>query len=145
MTYTAAKPTTPASLLRKSILTMLMLAAFAFVWPSQQAEARAGYAKWLKHGDYYSVSGSFAGYRGAIRVGVKWRGNRFVVTTPLGTFPLKRAGRGVTFRVYFQKSWAAVTWVHKQASVVYKGKRGIARVKKLRKRKVGSDRNSTLK
>jgi len=131
--------------LQKSVLTLLMIMCFAIAWPSQQAEARAGYAKWLKHGDYYSVSGSFAGYRGTLTVQVKWRGNRFVVSTPLGTFPLKRSGSGVKFRVNFQNAWAAITWIHTRATVIYKGQRATTAVKKLAKRKANQSRNGTLK
>ena len=49
------------------------------------------------------------GAPGTVQVHVRWRGNRFVVQTPMGTYPLKRAGSAVRFRVYFDKAWASVT------------------------------------
>ena len=142
-------------LLQKPVWTLLVLVCLLLMWQSDPAQGRAGYAKWVKHGDAYRVSGSFSNYSGSFRVQVKWRGNRFVVQTPLGTFPLKRAGAGVTFRVRFENAWASVRWIRNRASVVYKGKRGSVVVKKLSggsavvknlsKRQPRQFRNDTLK
>ena len=98
---------------------------------SSTAHARAGYAKWLKHGDVYVVDGKFGDVQQNFRVRVAWKGNGFVVNTPLGAYRLKRRGKGVTFKVYFQEAWAHVTWNNTRAYVKYKGKRGAATVKKV--------------
>ena len=131
--------------MRTLISTLVLLFGLAVAGPSDPVEARAGYASWLKHNNAYRVTGDFAGYNGSLQVQVKWRGNRFVVVTPLGTFPLKRNGNGVTFRLQFEKAWATVNWVNTRATVVWKGQRGVARVKKIPNRAVVQDRGNTLK
>ncbi len=131
--------------MRTLILSYILVLGLAFAGSGQTAQARGGYAAWLKHGDAYRVSGAFAGYDGSIQVQVKWRGSRFVVNTPLGTFPLQRAGNGVKFRVKFEKSWATVTWVNTRAIVLWKGQRGSARVAKIDSRRVIQTRGNTLK
>lgn len=127
------------------ILTLVLMACVVFAEPTGTAHARGGYASWLKHGNAYRVTGNFAGYKGSLVVQVKWRGNRFVIITPIGTFPLKRAGAGVTFRVRFEKFVARVTWVKTRADVVWKGKRGTAVVRKIDSRRIAPDRGNTLK
>ncbi len=92
------------------------------------AEARAGYASWLKHGTVYQVDGGFGPYKQTFTVRVAWKGNGFVINTPLGTHRLKKRGDSVAFKVYFDKAWANVTWKRSSAVVTYKGKKGTARV-----------------
>ena len=96
-----------------------------------EAEARAGYAKWVKHGDVYVVDGTFGSFKQKFNVEVAWKGNGFVINTPLGAYRLKRRGKGVSFKVYFQKAWAHVTWTKSRAYVNYKGLRGKASVRKI--------------
>lgn len=93
--------------------------------------ARAGYAKWVQHGDIYKVDGKFGSFNQSFNVSVAWKGNGFVVHTPLGAHRLKRRGSGVSFKVYFQKAWAHVTWKRSRAFVKYKGQGGSARVVKV--------------
>lgn len=96
-----------------------------------KARARAGYAKWVQHGDIYKVDGKFGSFNRSFNVEVAWKGNGFVVNTPLGAYRLKRRGNSVTFKVYFQKAWAHVTWTRSSASVNYKGQSGSARLVKV--------------
>ncbi len=98
---------------------------------SDFAHARAGYAKWLKHGNAYRVDGSFGPYKHSFTARIAWKGNGFVIHTPLGTHRLKRQGDAVTFKAYFDKAWAFVTWRRTRAVVVYKGQKGSARVQKI--------------
>ncbi len=93
--------------------------------------ARAGYAKWLRHGDIYKVDGKFGSFNQTFNVTVAWKGNGYVVNTPLGAYRLKRRGNGVAFKVYFQKAWAHVTWKRSKAFVSYKGQKGSANVIKV--------------
>ncbi len=109
-----------------SAFTLLIVAV-----PAEIAEARGGYANWLKHGDIYLVDGKFGAHKQKFRVQVKWRGNRFVIQTPIGTFPLKRRGAGVSFRVKFQNAWARINWRRSRATVVYKKQRGSAKLRKI--------------
>ncbi len=95
------------------------------------AHARAGYAKWVKHGDIYQVNGEFGSFKRTFNVEVAWKGNSFVINTPLGAYRLKRRGSKVTFKVYIQKAWAHVTWARYRAFVNYKGQKGLARVVKI--------------
>ncbi len=95
------------------------------------AYARGGYAKWVKHGDRYSVGGSFGSFKRTFSVHVAWKGNGFVIHTPLGVYRLKRRGNSVTFKVYIEKAWAHVTWSRSRAYVSYKGHKGAARVVKI--------------
>ena len=97
----------------------------------RNARARAGYAKWVQHGDIYKVDGKFGSFNRSFNVEVAWKGNGFVINTPLGAYRLKRRGNSVTFKVYFQKAWAHVTWKRSSASVNYKGQRGSARLVKV--------------
>ncbi len=131
--------------MRAILSGFMVVLALAFANPSDPAHARGGYAAWLKHNDAYRVTGDFAGYNGSLQVQVKWRGNRFVISTPLGTFPLQKAGNGVTFRVKFENAWAQVQWVQSQVVVVWKGKRGVASVRKIDSRVVIKNRGGTLK
>ena len=115
---------------RVAIITLTMI-----VWHSvagfDPALARGGYAKWLKHGDRYSVTGSFGQFNRTFSVHVAWKGNGFVIHTPLGVYRLKRRGKSVSFKAYIDKAWAHVTWSRTRAYVSYKGQRGSARVTKL--------------
>ena len=95
------------------------------------AIARAGYASWVKHGTVYRVDGNFGPYTQAFTVRVAWKGNGFVINTPLGTHRLKRRGNSVAFKVYFDKAWANVTWRRTSAFVIYKGQKGRARVRRI--------------
>ena len=131
--------------MRAFLSGILVVIALVFAGAPETAEARGGYAAWLKHNDAYRVTGNFAGYKGSLQVQVKWRGNRFVISTPLGTFPLKRAGNGVTFRVKFENAWATVNWVQSRVVVVWKGQRGVASVRKIDSRVVLKNRGGTLK
>ena len=117
---------------------MSRLAIFAFtliVWSSlagpDPAFARGGYASWVKHGDRYSVTGSFGQFKRTFSVHVAWKGNGFVIHTPLGVYRLKRRGKSVSFKAYLDKAWAHVTWSRTRAYVRYKGQRGSATVTKL--------------
>ncbi len=123
---------------------VILIVCVVFAGPHGTAHARGGYASWLKHGDAYRVTGDFVGYKGSIVVQVKWRGNRFVVSTPIGTFPLKRAGSGVTFQVKFEKIEARVTWVKTRVHVVSKGRRGTAVVSKMDNRRTSPKIVATL-
>ena len=116
---------------RSPLLTLLTCLYLFAAAPVHHADARGGYPSWLKHGESYAVTGAIAGRAGTVQVHVRWRGNRFVVQTPVGTYPLKRAGAGVRFQVYFDKAWAKVTWVGTRATVVFKGERAVAKVRKL--------------
>ena len=110
---------------------VLLLILFTAPFHADRAHARAGYAKWIKHGDIYKVDGNFESVRHTFKVEVIWKGNGFVIETPLGTYRLKRRGTSVKFNVYFQKTWAQVTWKRTRAVVNYKGQRGSASVVKL--------------
>lgn len=92
---------------------------------------RAGYAKWLRHGDVYKVDGSFGSFKRSFNVRISWKGNGYVISTPLGAYRLKRRGSSVTFKVYIQKSWAYVTWKRSKAYVRYKNHTGSAKVVKV--------------
>lgn len=130
----------------RAVITSLMLATgVLFFGFTGEADARGGYAAWLKHGDTYRVSGDFAGYKGALHVSVMWRGNRFVVHTPLGIFPLTRAGGAVTFRVKFEQAWASITWAYNRAYVIWKGQRGVASVVKIGSGTVAKDRGNKIR
>ncbi len=98
---------------------------------AKKTGARAGYAKWVKHGDIYKVDGKFGSFNRSFNVEVAWKGNGFVINTPLGAYRLKRRGKSVTFKVYFQKAWAHVTWTRSSAFVNYKGQSGSARLVKV--------------
>ena len=102
---------------------------FAMIGPDS-AIARGGYAKWVKHGDRYTVSGNFGTFNRTFGVHVTWKGNGFVIHTPLGVYRLKRRGNSVSFKVYINKAWAHVTWSRTRAYVRYKGQRGSATVVK---------------
>lgn len=110
---------------------VLLLILFTAPFHADRAYARGGYAKWIKHGDIYKVDGNFGSVRQTFKVEVTWKGNGFVINTPLGTYRLKRRGTSVKFNVYFQKAWAQVTWKRTRAVVIYKGQRGSASVVKL--------------
>ena len=103
-------------------------------------KSRGGYAKWLQHGDVYKVKGQFGSFNQSFNVSVAWKGSGFVVNTPLGAYRLKRRGSGVSFKVYFQKAWAHVTWKRSKAFVSYKGQRGSASVVKVGNRSAGASR-----
>ncbi len=120
---------------RRVVLFILILAMFLFAGFTGEASARAGYAGWVKHGDIYLVDGKFGTVNHKFNVEVAWKGNGFIINTPLGNYRLKRKGRGVSFKVYFQKSWAQITWKKTTALVAYKGQRGKANVKKLGNKK----------
>ena len=117
--------------MRKFQYLFVVLVGFALSFGAKEAEARAGYASWVKHGDVYQVNGTFGKHKQSFSVSVAWKGNGFVVNTPLGAYRLKRRGKSVTFEVYFQNSWAHVTWSHTRAYVNYKGVRGRATVRKV--------------
>ncbi len=121
---------------RYALCAFLMVAIAGTLNP-KAAEARAGYARWLKHGTVYRVEGNFGPYKQSFTVRVAWKGNGFVINTPLGTHRLKRRGNSVAFKVYFDKAWANVTWKRSSAFVLYKGQKGTARVRKI-------DRKTTL-
>ncbi len=131
--------------MRAFVSGFIVFMALVFAGPTTSADARAGYAAWIKHNDAYRVTGDFAGYNGSLQVQVKWRGNRFVISTPLGTFPLRKSGNGVTFKLKFENAWATVNWVQTQATVVWKGQRGVAAVRKIDSRAVIKSRGGTLK
>ncbi len=116
---------------RVCALPLIAVFCLFLAWPVASAEARGGYPNWVKHGESYAVTGAIAGRAGTVRVKVMWRGNRFVVQTPIGTYPLKRAGGAVRFRVYFDKAWASVTWTGARATVVFKGERATAQVRRV--------------
>ena len=130
---------------RACVLTLAALICLHPALPVATADARGGYAGWLKHGDSYAVTGTIAGRSGTVRVHIKWRGNRFVVQTPMGTYPLKRAGSAVRFRVYFDKAWASVTWAGSRATVVFRGERATARVRKLQGTQSAQFRNKKIR
>ena len=121
------------------------LAVFMLILPGTDAEARGGYAKWLKHGDVYRVTGTFGGEKRSFRISLRWRGNRFTVSTPLGTFKLKPKGNSVTFRVLFQEKWASVRWNRNRATVIYNRQKGTAVVRKLENRSKTDIVKSNLK
>ena len=113
------------------ILLALSALGLGMAVQSNLAHARAGYAEWLKHGNIYRVEGNFGPYKQAFTVRTSWKGNGFVIHTPLGTHRLTRHGNAVTFKAYFDKAWAYVTWRRSRAFVVYKGQKGSARVQKI--------------
>lgn len=113
-------------------LFALMLCGLLLPSWNNNAYARAGYASWVKHGDVYVIDGNFGDINRTFNVKVVWKGNGFVINTPLGAYRLKRRGKTVTFKVYFQKAWAHVTWNRSRAYVSYKGLRGKASVRKVR-------------
>ncbi len=115
---------------RFAIYSIFVIAWIAMIGPDN-AHARAGYAKWVKHGDRYSVSGNFGSFQRTFGVHVTWKGNGFVIHTPLGVYRLKRRGNSVAFKVYIDKAWAHVTWSRTRAFVRYKGQKGAARVMKV--------------
>ena len=104
---------------RFAVFAICLFFSVAFAGP-ESAEARGGYAKWVKHGDQYSVTGSFASFNRTFSVRVAWKGNGFVIHTPLGVYRLKRRGNSVTFKAYIDKAWAHVTWSRSRAYVRYK-------------------------
>jgi hypothetical protein len=110
---------------------MLLLILFTAPFHADFAHARAGYAKWVKHGDIYKVDGRFGSIQHTFKVEVTWKGSGFVINTPLGAYRLKRSGSSVKFNIYFHKAWAQVTWKRTRAVVIYKGQRGSASVVKL--------------
>ncbi|NNF79694.1 MAG: hypothetical protein HKN05_16855 [Rhizobiales bacterium] len=119
----------------RRLVPIFLTVLLAFGWlGSSDAMARAGYAKWLKHGDVYEVDGTFGKIKQKFSVRVSWKGTGFVINTPVGVYRLKRRGKSVTFKVYFQEAWAHVTWSRGKAYVSYKGQRGSAKVRKLQKR-----------
>ncbi len=117
------------------VLFILILAMFLFAAFTGEARARAGYAGWVKHGDIYLVDGRFGEINHKFNVEVAWKGSGFIITTPLGSYRLKRKGRDVSFKVYFKKAWAQITWNKTTALVAYKGQRGSANVKRLGNKK----------
>ena len=119
--------------MRKFIPTFLVVLLAFGLFGASDAMARAGYAKWLKHGDVYVVDGTFGKFKQKFNVRVAWKGNGFVINTPVGVYRLKRRGKSVTFKVYFQEAWAHVTWSRSKAYVSYKGLRGSAIVRKVQK------------
>ncbi len=127
--------------MRKFQFLFLLLVGFAVSFGTGEAQARAGYAKWVKHGDVYQVDGTFGKFKQKFSVSVSWKGNGFVVNTPLGAYRLKRRGKSVTFKVYFRESWAHVTWSRTRAYVNYKGVRGQAVVRKVGSRKRGRSKS----
>ena len=124
--------------MRKIQYFLVLLVGLAIGPWTNEAAARAGYASWVKHGDVYQVDGTFGKHKQKFNVSVSWKGNGFVVNTPLGAYRLKRRGKSVTFKVYFQEAWAHVTWSRTRAYVNYKGVKGRAVVKK-----VGSKRGAS--
>ena len=114
---------------RFALFALCLIFSVAFVSPDS-AEARGGYAKWLKHGDRYKVTGSFAAFNRTFSVRVAWKGSGFVIHTPLGVYRLKRRGNSVSFKAYIDKAWAHVTWSRTRATVRYKGQKGSAKVVK---------------
>ena len=129
----------------RHVAKFALVALVALAWPAPEAEAGSRYAKWLKHGDVYRVTGTFGGEKRSFRVTLRKRGSRFVVGTPLGTFKLKPVGRSVTFKVLFQKKWASVRWNHTKATVVYNKQKGTAVVRKLQNRSKTDIVKSNLK
>ncbi len=90
--------------MHRFILYVLLLIVCVTTMNADDAHARAGCAKWVKHGDIYKVDGKFGSFKQTFNVEVAWKGNSFVINTPLGAYRLKRRGRSVTFKVYFQKA-----------------------------------------
>ncbi|MEM7427332.1 MAG: hypothetical protein AAF441_14655 [Pseudomonadota bacterium] len=126
--------------MRKFQFLYVLLVGIALGFGAAEAQARAGYASWVKHGDIYVVDGKFGKFQQKFNVSVAWKGNGFIVNTPLGSYRLKRRGKSVTFKVYFQQAWAHVTWSRTRAYVNYKGVRGQAVVKKVGSRGSASKR-----
>ncbi len=120
--------------MRRFFAILVAVFLISGVFGAGDAMARAGYAKWLKHGDVYEVDGTFGKVKQKFSVRVSWKGTGFVVNTPVGVYRLKRRGKSVTFKVYFQEAWAHVTWSRGRAYVSYKGQRGSAKVRKIEKR-----------
>ncbi len=122
---------------KKTLLTLAALLAVSLLPAAvsgptvAEAKAKAGYAKWIQHGDIYKVDGKFGSFNRSFNVAVAWKGNGYVVNTPLGAYRLKKRGNGVSFKVYFQKAWAHVTWKRSRAFVKYKGQSGSANVVKV--------------
>ena len=58
----------------KLFLFVLLLSAFILPPQNDGAHARAGYAKWLKHGDVYVVDGQFGDVNQKFNVQVAWKG-----------------------------------------------------------------------
>lgn len=132
--------TVPRFFSMAALVGLVMLA-----WPGSNAEAGSRYAKWLKHGDVYRVTGVFGEHKRSFRITLRKRGKRFTVSTPLGTFKLKPAGRGVTFKVLFQKKWAHVRWNHTKAVVTYNKRKGAAQVRRLENRSSSAITKTNLK
>lgn len=120
--------------MRKLIPVFLLVFLASGLFGTGEATARAGYASWLKHGDVYEVDGTFGKIKQKFSVRVSWKGTGFVIYTPVGVYRLKRRGKSVTFKVYFQEAWAHVTWSRGRAYVSYKGQRGSAKVRKVQRR-----------
>ncbi len=121
----------PATIATPSVAAVKAKSATKVSAKTSTKRARAGYAKWVQHGDIYKVKGNFGSFNQSFNVSVAWKGSGFVVNTPLGAYRLKRRGGGVTLKVYFQKAWAHVTWKRSRAFVTYKGQSGSASVVKV--------------
>ena len=128
--------------MRKFQYLFVLLVGFALSFGASEAQARAGYASWVKHGDVYLVDGTFGKHKQKFNVSVSWKGNGFVINTPLGAYRLKRRGKSVTFKVYFQEAWAHVTWSRNRAYVSYKGVKGRATVRKVGGKRAASKRKT---
>jgi len=133
------------SLFPRAAAKIAVVALAMLAWQVPEADAAPRYAKWLKHGDVYRVTGTFGGEKRSFRVTLSRRGTRFVVGTPLGTFKLKPVGRSVTFKVLFQKKWASVRWNQTKATVIYNKQKGTAVVRKLENRSKTGIVKSNLK
>lgn len=72
---------------------VLFLILFTEPFHVDRAHARAGYAKWIKHGDIYKVDRNFGSVRHTFKVEVIWKGNGFVIDTPIGTNVSNAVGR----------------------------------------------------
>jgi len=117
--------------MKKSIAAVLLSGLILVAGLIVNAEARGGYAGWVRHGDVYRVKGRFGQYRQTFTVEVQWRRGRFVLLTPIGTFPLRRAGGSVVIRARLNNAWAHATWSRTRATLRYKGDRGYATVRRI--------------
>ena len=105
--------------MKTSILSVFLLSAGASLC---FAGSLKNYAGWVQHGAAYLATGQIDGETQQFKVKIIRKGKRYIVRTPLGDHALKPRGKGVSFKIRIEKSWANIQWNHRQATVRYKNK-----------------------